>query len=173
MKTEEILELIFVKYWSQILLIISGFGGFVFYFSRLYFDRNSRLKELKSEILIKKNVDLLDSLNKSYCGISLLIEEILISKYIIKVSTDSNELDLLNHEIKNFLSLFMQTVLLSNKYKHDKFHIDFEFCFTSYTKLFHEIYKDENQYKENKLKLQFSKQVLDVKFNEMLIIFLK
>src|SRR5690606_41741933 len=77
MVIKETLELIFVNYWSQIVLM--G-GGFLYIFKN-YFERRSKLIELKSSILIQNNIDQLNILNKKYCEISMHLEEILISKY--------------------------------------------------------------------------------------------
>lgn len=56
MVIKETLGLIFVNYWSQIVLM--G-GGFLYIFKN-YFERRSKLIELKSSILIQNNNDQLN-----------------------------------------------------------------------------------------------------------------
>lgn len=174
MDIKEILELIFVNYWSQILLVLGG-GSYIF---KNYFDRRSKLIEMKSSILIQKNIDLLDHLNKKYCEISIFLEETLTSKYESSKQDnvredDTIKLDSIKNDLKEFIKLFRQVMLFSKISKHDTVSSDFEFKFTLYIELFCDVYLDENLYKTHKLKLIFDKQSLDFNFNEILFKYLK
>lgn len=174
MDIKEILELIFVNYWSQILLVLGG-GSYIF---KNYFDRRSKLIEMKSSILIQNNIDQLNTLNKKYCEISMHLEEMLTSKYESSKQDNFREddlikLDSIKNDLKEFIKLFRQVMLFSKISKHDTVSSDFEFKFTFYIRLFCDVYQDENLYKTHKLKLIFDKQSLDFKFNEILFKYLK
>lgn len=174
MVVKETLGLIFVNYWSQIVLM--G-GGFLYIFKN-YFERRSKLIELKSSILIQNNIDQLNILDKKYCEISMHFEEILISKYESSkqdevTDNDTIKPDSIKSNFKEFIKLFRQVILFSKISKHDIISSDFEYQFSSYIKLFCNVYQDENLYKTHKLKLILNKQSLDFKFNEVLFKYLK
>jgi len=173
MNRKEIFDIIFVNYWSQIVLM--G-GGFLYIFKN-YFERRSKLIELKRSVLIKNNIDQLNTLNKKYCKIGMHLEEMLISKYENSkqdevVEDEIVKLNSMKSDFKEFIILFRQVLLLSRVYKHDTMSVDFEHQFRMYIKLFCEVYQNEMQYKAHKLKLKFSKESLDYKFNELLIKYL-
>lgn len=174
MGIKETLELIFVNYWSQIVLM----GGGLLYIFKNYFERRSKLIELKSSILIQNNIDQLNILNKKYCDISMHLEEILFSKYESSkqhevTDDDAIKLDSIKSDFKEFIKLFRQVILFSKMSKHDTISSDFEYQFSSYIKLFCEVYQDENLYKTHKLQLIFNKQSLDFKFSKVLFKYLK
>lgn len=106
------------------------------------------------------------------------LEEILISKYESSkqdevTDNDTIKPDSIKSNFKEFIKLFRQVILFSKISKHDIISSDFEYQFSSYIKLFCNVYQDENLYKTHKLKLILNKQSLDFKFNEVLFKYLK